>query len=565
MDYAELCNYYQKLDSTTKRLEKTSILVELLKKTSVEDLKSVIYLLHGTVFPEWDPRKLGVSSQIIIKALVTSMGVGKEEVVNLWKKLGDLGLAAEELDKKKKQKILHSEKLTVKKVFTNIERLATLEGKGTVGNKVQLLAELLGNANSIESRYVVRTVLGNLRVGVAEGIVRDAISHAYNKEVKEIEEAFNLLLDYVEVAVLAKENKLHNIELRAGRPINMMLAVPAVDVSEAFEITGKPAQFEYKLDGFRLQIHKNDGIRLFTRRFEEVSNQFPDVIEFVKKHVDGISFIIDCEAVGIDKKTGRYLPFQSIGQRIRRKYDIGEMSKNFPVELNLFDIIYYNGENLFSKTLEERRKLLEKIVKQEKGKIILTKKLITDNEKEANDFFKQALAAGVEGLMGKNLKGEYRPGRYVGGWVKLKKILEPLDLVIVKAEWGEGKRASFLSSYTVACRNGSKLEELGKVSTGMKEKSEGLTFDEMTKMLKPLITKGHGREVTVKPEIVVEIGYQEIQKSTNYSSGFSLRFPRVLRLRTDEKTVKQINTLQDVKKIFEGQLGKKKQGKFNLH
>ena len=559
MDYSELCNYYQKLDSTTKRLEKTSILVELLKKTSVEDLKSVIYLLHGTVFPEWDPRKLGVSSQIIIKALVTSMGVGKEEVVNLWKKLGDLGLAAEEMDKKKKQKILHSEKLTVKKVFTNIERLATLEGKGTVGNKVQLLAELLGNADSIESRYVVRTVLGNLRVGVAEGIVRDAISHAYNKEVKEIEEAFNLLLDYAEVAVLAKENKLHNVELHAGRPINMMLAVPATDINEAFEIIGKPAQFEYKLDGFRLQIHKNDGIRLFTRRFEEVSNQFPDVIEFVKEHVNGKSFIIDCEAVGIDKKTGKYLPFQSIGQRIRRKYDIGEMSKNFPVELNLFDIIYYNGENLFAKPLEERRKLLEKIVKQEKGKIV------TDNEKEANDFFKQALAAGVEGLMGKNLKGEYRPGRYVGGWVKLKKILEPLDLVVVKADWGEGKRANSLSSYTVACRNGSKLEEIGKVSTGMKEKSEGLTFEEMTKLLKPLITKSHGREVTVRPEIVVEIGYQEIQKSTNYSSGYALRFPRVLRLRTNEKTVKQINTVQDIKKIFEGQLGKKKQGKFNVH
>lgn len=565
MDYSELCNYYQKLDSTTKRLEKTSILVELLKKASVEDLKPVIYLLHGTVFPEWDPRKLGVSSQIIIKALVTSMGVGKEEVVNHWKRLGDLGLAAEELDKKKKQKTLHSEKLTVKKVFNNIEKLATLEGKGTVANKVQLLAELLGNADSIEARYVVRTVLGNLRVGVAEGIVRDAISQTYHKEIKEIEEAFNLLLDYAEVAILAKGNKLQHVELHAGRPINMMLAVPATDINEAFEIVGKPAQFEYKLDGFRLQIHRNDGTRLFTRRFEEVSSQFPDIIKFVKEYVSGKSFILDCEAVGIDKKNGKYLPFQSISQRIKRKYGIEEMSKNFPVELNLFDVIYYNGENLFSKSLEERRKLLEKIVKQEKGKIILTKKLVTDNEKDANDFFKQALAAGVEGLMGKNLKGEYRPGRYVGGWIKLKKILEPLDLVIVKADWGEGKRASSLSSYTVACRNGGKLEEIGKVSTGMKEKSEGLTFEAMTKMLKPLIIKSHGRGVEVKPEIVVEIGYQEIQKSTNYSSGFALRFPRVLRLRTDEKTVKQINTLQDVKNIFEGQLGKKKQGKFNVH
>ncbi len=559
MDYSELCEYYQKLDGTTKRLEKTAIMTELLRNTSASELKQVVYLLHGTVFPDWDERKLGVSSQIIVKALTIATGTDKDKVIGLWKKHGDLGLVAEELIKNKKQRTLHSEKLSVAKVFTNIEKLATLEGKGTVASKISLLSELLGNATSLEARYVVRTVLGTLRVGVAAGILRDSIASAFNKEVSYVEEAFNLLVDYGEIAKLAKENKLGKVELKLGRPIQIMLAVPVASIEEAFEAVGKPCQLEYKMDGFRITIHKNkDLVRLFTRRLEDVTKQFPDVVEYANKNVKANSFIIDCEAVGVDKRTGKYLPFQKISQRIKRKYGIDEMVRDFPVELNVFDIIYYEGNNISEKSQGDRRKILEKIINQEKGRVILTKKLVTDDSKKAEDFFNQALKDGVEGLMAKNIHAAYKPGRYVRGWVKLKKILEPLDVVITKAEFGEGKRASFLSSYTIACRKGNKLVEIGKVSTGMKEKSAGLTFDQMTKMLKPLIIKQRGREAVVKPEIIIEVGYEEIQESQNYSSGFALRFPRVKRLRIDEKTVKDINTLDDLRRIYFSQRGRKK-------
>ena len=336
-----------------------------------------------------------------------------------------------------------------------------------------------------------------------------------------------------------------------------MLAVLSENVEEAFEALGKPAQFEYKLDGFRVQIHKDKDIKIFTRNLEDVTKQFPDIVKFVKENVKAKNFILDGEAVAYDKKTKKYLSFQTISQRIKRKYNIYEMVKKFPIELNLFDVIYSNGRSLINEPLSERRKVLESIVKQSSGKIILTKKLVTDDEKKAMKFFEESLNAGNEGIMIKNINSVYVAGRYVNGWMKLKNILEPLDLVVVKAEHGEGKRAKWITSYTVACRSRNELLEVGKVSTGVKEKGEGLTYNEMTKMIRPLIIKEEGKEVTIKPKIIIEVGYEEIQKSPSYSSGFALRFPRVLRYRGNEKSMNEINTIKDIKKIYNSQRAKK--------
>lgn len=553
MLYIDLCNIYEQLEKTTKHLEKTSILSKFLKSIPLEDLDKIIYLLQGHVFPERDERKTGMSSKLIVKVIATASGSSVNSVTKSWRKLGDLGLVAEQLIKEKKQSTLHHEKLTIKKVFNNIQTLSTLEGKGTFSKKIGLISELLTNSSPKEAKFIVRTVLEELRVGVASGILRDSIASAFDKDVDNVEESFNILTDYGEVAKRAKQNQLNKIELKPGKPINVMLAVPVKDTEEAFEALGKPAQFEYKLDGFRLEIHKNHDFKLFTRRLEDATKQFPDVIDYIKKHVKGKNFILDAEIVSVDKKSGKYLPFQSISQRIKRKYDIEEMAKKFPIEINVFDVVYYNGKDLFNQSLLERRKLLEKIVKQESGKIVLTKKLITDNEKEANKFFNQALNAGTEGLMIKNIRSNYKPGRYVNGWVKLKSVLDPLDLVIIKAEWGEGKRAEWLSSYTIACQDNGRLLEIGKVSTGIKEKETELTYESMTKLLKPLITNQKGKEVTVKPKLIIEVAYEEIQKSPTSSSGFSLRFPRILRLRTSEKTIKDISDLNYVKKIYNSQ------------
>jgi DNA ligase-1 len=555
MDYLELVDVYKELEKTTKKLEKSDIISKLLKKASIEDLEQVIYLIQGKVFPNWDERKIGMSSKLALKAVALATGASKEEVGKLLNKLGDLGKVSEELTKEKKQITLFERKLTVKKVFDNIRKLAVLEGEGTVNKKIILVAELLTSAKPIESKFIIRTVLEVLRVGVAEGIIRDAIAKAYDVDVKDVEQAFDLMNDYSEVAKAARKKELDQIKLVVMRPMNVMLAIRVSDFKEAFEALGKPALLEYKLDGFRVQIHKkNNKIALFTRGMENVSNQFKETLSYIEKNVKGESYILDSEFVGYDVKSGKYLPFQNISQRIKRKYDIEDIAKKFPVEVNLFDILYYNGKDLTKKTQEERRKFLEKIVKQIPKKIILTKKLITSNKIKAEKFYKESLKVGNEGVIVKNLKTIYQPGRRVGGWVKIKSIMETLELTITGAEWGEGKRASWLSSFTLACKKDSEFLEVGKVGTGIKEKDEeGITFKQLTKLLKPSIIRQEGKTVKIKPNLVVEIAYEEIQKSPTYSSGYALRFPRVLRIRYD-RSIKDIDTIDRIKEIYSKQI-----------
>lgn len=559
MLYSELASVYEKLEATAKRLEKKEIIADFLKKASESDLENIMYLLQGKVFPVTDERKIGMSSQTIIKSIALATGNNAEKVTKLWKKIGDLGLVAEQMISAKKQRTLYSKKLDVKKVFDNIKQMPELIGKGTVSKKINLASELLTSASPLEARYIVRTILEAMRIGVAEGTLREAIATAYGADVKEVEHAYSMLVDYVEVAKLAKKHNLKKAELVPGRAFEPMLAIKAETFEEAFEALGKPAQFEYKIDGFRLEIHKTNGkISLFTRRMENVTKQFPEIIQVIEKHVHASSFIIDSELVGYDSKSKKYLPFQSISQRIKRKYDIVKISKDFPVEIDSFDILYLNGKNLMHKPFSERRKILEKVVKQERTKIIVIPKLVTDNVKEAEKFYKESLKAGNEGVMIKKLDNIYVPGRHVGGWLKFKPVMETLDLVIVGAEWGEGKRATWLSSFDLACRHENKFLLIGKVGTGIKEKEkEGVTFDQLTKELKPYIEKEDKKHVTIKPKLVVEVAYEEIQKSPTYNSGWALRFPRILRIRYDRSPA-NAETLERIKGLAEKQRGRNK-------
>src|SRR3989344_3286027 len=359
MEYLTLVNFYKSLEKTTKRLEKTSILASILKNAD-EDLEKIVYLVQGKVFPIWDERKLGVSSRLVIKAISAVSGSSVKEIEKLFNKEGDLGKVASILIAKKKQSTLFSKKLTASKVFDNIRKLSTLEGEGTVNRKVQLVAELLSNASPDEAKFIIGTVLEELRIGIAAGIVRDSISKAFDISVEEVENAYDLLTDYGLVAKLAKQKKLHEVKLEPGKPINLMLPILAKNIEEGFEIVGKPAEIEFKYDGFRMQIHKKGNeIKLLTRRMEDVTKQFPELVPIIKSQVKADSVILDSEVVGYDKKTGKYLPFQSISQRIRRKYDIEEMGKKFPVEVNVFDVLFLNGKSLFNEQLLERRKLLE--------------------------------------------------------------------------------------------------------------------------------------------------------------------------------------------------------------
>lgn len=581
MDYKELVEVYEDLEKTTKKLGKTYILSRIIKKASEEDLKYLPYLLQGIIFTNYDERELGVSQKLIVKVISTATGIETSRVETFWKEEGDLGKVAERLLKKSKQQTLYQEKLTIKKVFTNLQKLPEFEGKGSQEKKIQLVSELLNNSSPLEAKFIVNTILNQLRVGVAAGLLRDAIVWAffekeiklnYNKEenildtdkesykkyIDLVQNAYDLKSDFSQVAIMAKKGikTLEHTSLEVGKPVNVMLYQKAKDIEDAFNTVGKPAAFEYKFDGFRLCIHKKDNeIILFTRRQENVTKQFPEVIDSVKHNTKGKDFILDAEAVGFDKKTGKYLPFQAISQRIKRKYDIKEISEKYPVELNAFDVLYFNGKSIINEPFRKRRNILETIIpKNIDKKIKIAKQLITSDVKEAENFFKESISKGEEGVMAKNLDAIYKPGSRVGNGVKIKPEVENLDLVITAAEWGTGKRSSWLSSFYVSCRKEDKFLEIGKVSTGGKEKDElGLSFNQLTKLLKPNILEEKGRYVRIKPKIVIEVGYAEIQKSPTYESGFALRFPRIIQLRTMDKLLRDINTLEDVKRLYKKQ------------
>ncbi|MCK4996801.1 ATP-dependent DNA ligase [Candidatus Pacearchaeota archaeon] len=556
MDYSKICKVYEALENTSKGLEKTDILAKFLGE--IKDNPNFIYLLQGRLFADYDNRELGISTQLVIKAIGKAAGISDEEIINKFRELGDLGKVAETvLGKSKKQTALFTKKLSVEKVLENLQKLPTLEGGGTVDKKVGFIVDLLHSSTDNESKYIVRTILNDLKIGVGSGILRDAIvMHCFSpKNLSDkkvcaiaVQEAYNKATDFAKVLEMACNDTLEKIKLEPGKPVKVMLFPKAKNVEDAFKIIGKPAAFEYKYDGFRVMINKSeDGVvKIFTRRLEEVTKQFPEIVEYVNDNVTAKSFILDSEAVGFDAKTKKYTDFQAISQRIRRKHGIFEMQKKLPIELVIFDIIYHNGDNLIDSTFIKRRKLIEQIVREEDYKIVLAKQIITDNTEEVEKFYAQALDDNQEGLMGKDLDAPYKPGSRVGYAVKLKPEDKDFDLVITGAEWGTGKRAGWLTSFNVACSNDGELLEIGKVSTGLKElKDEGLSFEEMTNMLGKLLIETKGTKIKVKPQIVITVKYQDIQKSPTYSSGYALRFPRITRLRED-RGVNDIATLEEV-------------------
>ncbi len=650
-DFKEFVERMEKLEGISSKIEKTQILIDILKNTPKENFEYVLLFLMGKIYPEHIEKELGISQNLLMKAMSKAYGHGIEEIESMWKEKGDLGKIAEELCGKRKQSALLLSSLTLKEVFNVLRQAADIEGEGSIDKKVSLISGLLIKAKPKESKYLVRFILGDMRIGVAEGLIRDAIigacfsqfywvdiftsqqsitediilrywknkvfliskeaelSHPLlilikkiAKEVKEmpereverissfhysklkadivitssselgnrlrqyyvelVDEAYALINDISQIALIAYEDGeegLKKVKPVIFRPIKVMLAQKVNTIIEAFNVVGKPAAFEYKFDGFRAQIHKSkDKIAIFTRRLENVTKQFPDIVSYIKEHINAENCIIEGEVIGYDKHTKEWLPFQKLSQRIKRKYEIEKIKEEIPAMIHLFDVVYVNNELVIKKPFKERRKILENIVKEEDFKVMLAKQIITEDAKEAEKFYQEALNKGNEGIMAKNLNAPYKPGLRVGNMLKIKPTLETLDLVIVGAEWGEGKRAGYLSSYDLACYDPDTGEFLtiGKLGTGIKEKSEeGISFEELTEMLKPHIIREEGKHVVISPKIVVEVSYEEIQKSPHYSSGFALRFPRLVRVR-DDKSPEEADTLERVYQIYEMQRGR---------
>ncbi len=552
MDYSELVGCYQKLERTTKRLEMTDIISEFIRKVPEKNLPVVLLFLQGRVFPMWSEKELGIAGKLMVKALSLVSGATEDAIEKSVKETGDTGLTAEKILVRKHQTTLFTQKLTLEKVYDNLEKLAELTGKGSQDKKMSYINELLSFSTPAESKYIVRTILGELRLGVGEGIVRDAIAKSFGVDVKLLDNAYFLTSDFGELAIIAKREGnagLKRVELKPGKPMNVMLAQKIDSIDSAIQEIEKIA-FEVKYDGMRCQIHKDGkNIKLYTRRLENVTNQFPEIVKFAKE-INAKTAIIEGEVVAIKNKSDRRpRPFQDLSRRIKRKYDIQKMVDEIPVEINLFDLIFLNGKSYLKEKFSERRKELEKIVKPTEF-FRLADQLKTKKKSDAEKFYKKALEMGHEGVMAKNLDAPYQPGSRVGYMYKIKPVMETLDLAITGATWGEGRRSHWLGSYLLSVRDPhtGELLTIGRMATGLTDTQ----LEEMTEMLKPDVLEESGKEVKLKPNVVVEVAYEEIQKSPTYDSGYALRFPRLVRIRID-KGVDDADTLERVESIMKGE------------
>jgi len=556
VEYARIAETFEQLEATQKTLEKTDILAELFTEAD-EELPHVVLLSTGTPFPAWKNMDLGVSSKTLVSIISKATGRSEDEITEIWKNEGDLGVAAEEMVEKKTQQRLMTQDITVKKVVERLQKVAEMGADGlsqsvNQDKKQKELADLISSAEPREARYLARIIINNLRLGVGEGTIRDALAEAFfdGEHVEEIQQAYDFTNDFAEVAKACREGleDVEKLELELYRPIKSMLAKKVDTVEEGFEEVGKPAAINYKYDGMRAQIHVKDGeVKVFTRRLEDVTTQFPDVVEYVEDHIESDHCIIDTEIVGYDPEDGGMIPFQKLSKRIKRKYDIQKLKSEIPVEVRPFDLIYLDYP-ILQEEYSERWDKLEGVVNEEEKEMKLVDHAETSNEEEVQEMQQRSLSEGQEGIMMKSLTAEYKPGNRVGYMVKLKPVMETLDLAIVRAQWSEGRRSDWLGQLYLGCYDEESGEylEVGKMATGLTDEQ----FQEITEKLKPLITKEEGRKVEVRPEVIVEAEYEEIQKSPTYSSGYALRFPRMKQFREDKE---EADTLEKVQNLYEHQ------------
>ena len=550
---AELC---EKLENTSKRTLMVSLVADFLKHLRADEVEPATSMILGRPFPKWDQRTLEVSWATMSGLIKRLTNVDWKSFTDAFSKTGDIGAATKivfEASKIQRQATLFEKRLTILEVRRSLEAIAETSGYGSRERKERLLETLLGGATPLEAKYIVKILIGEMRTGFYEGLMELAVSKAFNVPHDLVRRAGMLTGDIGEVAAIAKaqgREGISKLQLQVFRPIKSMLAQTAEDVNEVLKEHGGETAFEYKLDGARVQIHKSkDTVRIYSRRLTDVTESFPEIVELTRDEVKAGEAILEGEIIAVGED-GTPLPFQHIMRRFRRVHDIEEMVEKIPVELYLFDIIYLDGQSFIADPYVERRKKLGEIA----GSIPLTKQIITGNPREAERFLKEAIDKGHEGLVAKKLDSPYAPGIRGKRWFKIKESLEPLDLVIVAGEYGYGRRHDWLSDYYLAARDSESGEFLvvGKTFKGLTDEE----IIEMTRRLKELTVKEEYRRVVVTPRIVVEVAYNEIQKSPKYKCGMALRFARITRIR-DDKSPKEADTIQRVRKIYEKQFEKK--------
>lgn len=547
MKYQELVDVYEALSNTTKRLEKTSILANYMENIDVDTLSIVTLLALGKVFPSYSEEEMGIGDKLVMRAISQVIGVSVDEVENQVRDQGDIGAASEKLYSKKSQQTFFSQPLTIKFVFNNLRKLATITGSKSTNKKISVILELLSSASATEAKYITRTITEELRIGVGEGIIRDAISEAFkiNKEVTE--RAYMLTNDLGLVAKVAKtEGKegLEKLSLTPGKPVKPMLAQLSPGIEESINEMGE-AICETKYDGIRMQVHrKDDEITIFTRRLENITKAVPEVVDKIYESFPNENFIAEGEIIAT--RNGEPLSFQNILRRVRRKYNIEEAIDSVPLKVYLYDLLYFK-KPLIDEPIKKRREVLENIVKVDE-KVNLSKRLYatSENVDEAINLFEDSLNEGHEGIMIKDLKEPYIPGIRGKKMLKFKAEPETLDVVVVGGTHGIGKRGDFIGSYLVALKDeNDDLKPLAHVATGLDDE----TLAKLTKLMEKYKIEEKGTKIIVKPKIILEIKYSEIVKSPEYEAGYSLRFPVVKRIRED-KGLKDIDTIDRLESMY---------------
>jgi len=550
---AELC---EKLEGTSKRLLMIDFVAEFIKNLETREVEPAVSMILGRPFPKWSQQTLEVSWATLSEIIKRITGVEWKVFMEAFSKTGDIGSATKtvfEESKVKRQATLFERTLTIMEVRRSLEAIAEAAGQGSREKKERLIEALLSLASPLEAKYLVKIFIGEMRTGFHEGLMEQAVSKAFQIPLEAVQKASMTIGDIGEVATIARtggKEGLLEIRFKVFRPVRLMLAQMANDVVEALKEHGGKTAFEYKLDGARVQIHKlGDEVRVFSRRLTDVTESLPEIVETVRRNVKTSEAILEGEVIAVDN-SGYPIPFQHLMRRFKRVHAVEDMIKKIPVKLYLFDILYLNGESLITFPYSQRRQVLA----ENSGEIPITKQMVTNKTEEAEQFLKEAIDAGHEGLMAKKFDSPYTPGIRGKRWLKIKPVLEPLDLVIVAAEYGYGRRHEWLSGYYLAARDVETGEFLavGKTFKGLTDAE----IIEMTKRLKDLAIKEEPRSVVVAPKTVVEVTYNEIQKSPKYKCGMALRFARISRIRED-KDAETADTIQRVREIYEKQFLKK--------
>ena len=521
--FLELANLCRELESTTKRNEKTKLISQFLKHVSPDEIPLATLFLSGKAFPESDPRVLEVSYATISEAGRTS---GQER--------------------------LTAGQLTIGEVFETLARLAETAGPSSRMRRLGLIQTLMTRATTLEAEFLTRMMLGEMRIGVVEGVLLDGISKASGIPKETVRRASMLHGDLGDVARLALTQGaagLESIGLRLFIPVKPMLAQTAENIQEVLAEHDNGTAFEYKFDGARIQIHrKNEKVRIFSRRLTDVTDSLSEIVQFAKTRIDAVEYLVEGEVVGIGEG-GKPVPFQDLMRRFRRVHDIEDMAGKLPLRLYLFDALQVKGKVMIDLPYSTRWDTLSGLVSAES----LAPRVISSEVPRVEGFLKEALTSGHEGLMAKSLSSDYSPGARGKKWFKIKEA-DTIDVVIVAADWGSGRRVGWLSNYHLGVRDEKTGEFLvvGKTFKGLTDAE----FEMITKRLQELKVRDSRWTVHVKPSIVAEVAYNEVQKSPRYKSGFALRFARIVRFR-DDKGPEDSDTLQHLHELYEKQFENK--------